>query len=270
MKKTLLKNYWPLYTMIIAITVVMRYFCQAADSDKLLWILAPTARWVSILSGIPFAYLPHMGYVNHLHQFLIAPSCSGSKFMLLSFLMLTLSFLHRMKERKAGYLWFGFSMIFAYVSTILVNGIRITASIYLPVFLEKKGLMKGALTPDRLHTMIGTFTYFLFLCLIYLAAAAVSRYMILQAEKEHAVSADNCLPALVNVPCRNDTYVSYFKLAVPVFWYLLIVLALPFVKRIYRNEWEGFGQYAALILGVCMTIIVVLHFLRLLHRRMHT
>ena len=254
MKKTLLKNYWPLYTLIIIITVIMRDFCRAADSDKLLWILTPTARWVSILSGIPFAYLPHMGYVNHLHQFLIAPSCSGSKFMLLSFLMLTLSFLYRIKERKAGYLWFGFSMVFAYVSTIFVNGIRITASIYLPMFLEKKGLMKGALTPDRLHTMIGTATYFLFLCLIYLAAAMISR----------------CLSALVNAPFENDTCVSKFRLAIPAFWYLLIVLALPFVKRIYQNEWEGFGQYTALILGVCVTITVILHCLRLLRRRMHT
>ena len=50
----------------------------------------------------------------------------------------------------------------------------------------------------------------------------------------------------------------------PAFWYLLIVLALPFVKRVYHKEWEGFGSYAAVIIAVCMVISAI--FVRL-HRR---
>lgn len=218
----------------VVIILIMSYFCRTSDSDALKWILAPTAWWAGILGGIYFEYLPHQGYVNYFHRFLIAPSCAGSRFMLLTFLMLAFSF--RLSDyykeninMRKEYLWFGFSIVFSYISTVFVNGIRIVASVYLPDILEREHLMDGWLTPDRLHTLIGTVTYFSFLCVIYLAACWLRG----RSEK-----------------CGG--------LLVPVFWYLLIVLALPFIKRMYHNEWEGFGQYAVLIVSVCGSVYVLL------------
>lgn len=246
----LLQNYRPLCTAAAIIALMINHFGKTSDADMLTWILTPTARWVSVLSGIPFEYLSHQGYVNHFHQFLIAPSCAGGRFMLLTFLMLSFSFLpsaflyENNHDMKKEYLWFGFSICFAYISTIFVNGIRIVISIYLPGILEKKRLMTGLLTPDRLHTLIGTVTYFTFLCVIYLLASFIRRRMFMSSDKKSA------LP-----PNAVFTYLTaYNRLFAPVFWYLLIVLALPFVKRIYLNEWEGFGQYAALIICVCISV----------------
>lgn len=124
-------------------------------------------------------------------------------------------------------------MILSYISTIFVNGIRITVSIYLPAILERKGLMSGWLTPDRLHTLIGTVAYFTFLCVIYLLAAAIRRRV---------------FGKIMNY------FTGRVRMLVPVFWYLLIVLVLPFVKRMYHNEWDGFGQYAAVVIGVCVGV----------------
>ena len=118
----------------------------------------------------------------------------------------------------------GVSIVLAYLFTIFVNGIRIVLSIRLPVLLEGLHVLGGWLTPDRLHTLIGTVTYFASLCVIYQCAAAKT---------------------------------GNGRLAVPVFWYLLIVLALPFVKRVWHNDWTGFGEYAVLIIGVCLVVRVV-------------
>lgn len=257
--KRMLKNYWPICLLSGMVILVMNYFCRVDDSDALLWILAPTAWWVRILGGVYFEYIPHQGYVNHLHHFLIAPACSGIRFMLLTFLMLVFfSGIHsragkgcwrkksrrrwgtdrQLKRRWEEYLWIAFSAAFAYVSTVFVNGIRIVVSICFPPELEKRHLLDGWLTPDRLHTLIGAVLYFTFLCLIYLLAGRIRRKIFLPG-----------------------------GMFVPAFWYLLIVLALPLLKRMYHSNWEGFGQYAVLIVGVCLIVSIVLAGIRcfLLH-----
>lgn len=245
--KILIKNYWPLCTAAVSIAFMINHFGTADDADMLKWILTPTARWASILSGIPFEYLPHQGYVNHFYQFLIAPSCAGGRFMLLTFLMLTFSFLPSVvfygndHDVKKEYLWFGASLVMAYASTVFVNGIRIVISIHLPGILEKRDLLRGWLTPDRLHTLIGTVSYFTFLCVIYLLASFLRRRLFSPSGTRSSLSSTKIFTC----------FTKYGRLSAPVFWYLMVVLALPFVKRIYLNEWEGFGQYAALILCVC-------------------
>lgn len=279
------------------VTLIMYYFCRINDSDALKWILAPTARWVSVLGGLPFEYLPHRGYVNHLWQFVIAPSCAGCRYMLIMFLMMVFlpgcdGSVNDCKEdaedhgaaiksavaRNAGkndrrenstetkrrniggkWIWFGCSMLLAYVSTILVNGIRIAASIYLPFYLERRGLMGGWLTPDRLHTLIGTVTYFISLCVMYPAVLAVHdriaggfrvRRMTTRREDMEA-GAQSAAGSAVRSVHRGG-------LLVPAFWYLLFVLAFPFVKRVYHHDLAGFGSYAAVIAGVCGSVCVVM------------
>ena len=70
----------------------MKSYYRQADCDSLRWILGPTAGWVQLLSGIPFTYLSDAGYVNHSLRLLIAPSCSGVRFMIILFATLVFSF----------------------------------------------------------------------------------------------------------------------------------------------------------------------------------
>lgn len=240
-KQTLIHKYWFLYLLTILIAFAMKLCCQITDSDALTWILAPTTRWAGILGNIPFEYLPHQGYVNHFYRFLIAPSCSGIRFMTITFLMLVFSFLYQIQSVKAGYLWFAFSAVFSYCMTILVNGIRIVVSIYLPVPLEQMGALSGWLNPDRLHTLIGTVIYFSSLCMIYPVASLICRRLFLRSVRENTKTT----PAYFNLN---------IKLLIPAFWYLLAVLALPFLRRILQNNWEGFGSYVILIAGACVII----------------
>ena len=229
--KNIIKKHWIIYGLTIIVALVMRYFCKATDSDTLKWILTPTTRWVSTLSGISFEYIPHMGYINHFYQFLIAPSCSGTRFMLLTFIMLIFSFLYQIDSTLKGFIWFIFSAIFSYASTIFVNSIRIIASICLPIRLEDLQLIHGFLTQDRLHTIIGSTVYFSGLCIIYIFVSFIFKRIFLST--------------------------GFSTIITPAFWYMLIVLAFPFLKRLYKNEWEGFAGYAALVIGICFSVTML-------------
>lgn len=238
-----------LYLLTVLAYLAMRYLNRITDSDALLWILAPTTRWAGILGGIPFEYLPHAGYVNHDYRFLIAPSCSGIRFMSIVFLMLIFSFVHRIPSARLKCLWFGTSAVFAYLSTIFVNGIRIVTAIYLPIPLERAGLLNGWLNPDRLHTLIGIVIYFSSLCAIYPIALSLCNHPLLKA----SASQMGELP---------DQPAPKFRLLVPAFWYLLAVLILPFAGRIFHGNWEHFASYAVLTMGACLILLAVFSLIR--------
>lgn len=263
MKKNALQKYWPLYLLTIVIAFVLRYFSKITDSDVITWMLMPTARWAGILSGISFEYLPHRGYVNHFYRFLIAPSCAGIRFMMIVFLMLSFSFLYRIEKRKLGYLWFFLSFAFSYIATIFVNGIRIIASICLPLLLEKPGMANSWLTPDRLHTLIGTGVYFFSLYILYLLAASVCKRWFSASDAENALMPSSS----VSSPASSDNTTPSHRLFTPVFWYLLTVLVLPFFKRILTNDWKDFGQYALLVFCTCLVISALLCIAGRLRRR---
>lgn len=234
-----------IYLIAFAAAFIVKTCCGAADSDALTWILAPVSWCVKILGGISFEYVSHVGYVSHAYRFIIAPSCSGVRFLILTFLMLIVSFTHLLQTQKKKVFWFAFSVGFSYLATVIVNAIRITISIYLPILLTEKGLLSGALTAQRLHTMIGTAVYFSSLFVIYFLAGKICTKIF--GAPSHEKSA------------RRRKY-----LGIPIFWYAATVLVLPFLSRIYHDQWEGFGQYALLVTGICVVIAL---FFALITRR---
>lgn len=248
-----MKKNWVIYFPTVLFILAIKIFYRTADSDMLLWILAPTTGWVRILSGISFEYISKTGYVSHEYRFIIASSCSGVRFLLLVFIMLIFSYTARIDSVRKKACWFGVSVVFSYLSTIFVNGIRITASIYLPLVVMDQGLMSGWLTAERLHTMIGTAVYFSMLFVIYYLAGVLYKHLFDNSAGEH----------------RSALKLSVTSLTEPVFWYFAMVLGLPFAGRLYRGDWEGFWPYALLVTGVCVPIIFVVfisHKLRSLKR----
>lgn len=225
--------------------LIVKIFYGTADSDALVWILAPVSWCVKILGGITFEYVSHVGYVSHAYRFIIAPSCSGVRFLILTFLMLIVSFTHDLDTQRKKIHWFAFSVGFSYLATVIVNAIRITISIYLPVFLTEKELLSGWLTEKRLHTMIGTTIYFSFLFVIYFMAERICTKIFGASSGAKSASRGKYL-------------------GIPIFCYVVMVLVLPFLSRLYHNQWEGFGQYALLVIGICAVIIL---FFALITRR---
>lgn len=233
--KAFIRNNWPFYLTGFMAVLGLKCFYSQATVSELNWILAPTVWWVRTLSGISFLYEPYEGYVSHTYQFVIAPSCSGMQFMIITLATLIFSFVHRMDTKKKKLCWMAGSLLASYIMTILVNTIRIILSIYLPLYLEKKSLSGGFLTPERLHTLIGAFVYFTSLFLLYhLIGFIIHRPFI------------RCLP--------------------PVFFYLALVLGVPFLNRAYRNNQEQFTEYAMLIISVCLAVLALFSLLKLFIR----
>lgn len=213
---------------IIAVLAVKMYY-RTADSEQLFWILAPTTKWVQILSGISFEKITQVGYVSHEYRFIIAPSCSGVRFLLIAFIMMVFTFVPMIDSLRKKACWLGFSAIFSYITTIFVNGIRITVSIYLPLALADKEILPAWITAEQLHTIIGTTVYFSMLFGIYYLAGRF---------------------------CKTVQKSVAKQFLIPVFWYFAMVLGIPAIGRLYRGDWTGFSQYTAIVTGVCMLIVL--------------
>ena len=142
-RNSCIRTHWISYLAGFILVIGIKYFYSQAGCRQLQWILAPTAWWVRTLSGIPFEYDPDAGYINYDYRFIIASSCSGVRFMILSTAALLFSFVHRMRTSWQGAAWTAFSLAFSYAATVFINGIRITASIYIPGYARQYGLYSG-------------------------------------------------------------------------------------------------------------------------------
>ncbi len=256
-KKTLVRNL-PFYLAGAMVVFGIKSFYSHAGACDLLWILAPTTRLVTLLSGIPFAYVPGAGYANHGLRILIAPSCSGVRFLTILFAALFFPFVHRLEMAgrsrlssirttgtKYGYLTA--CLLFAYVCTLLTNSLRIVLSLFLPRYLGRTGLLDGALTPDRLHSLTGVFCYFLSLLLLYRLAdtafrkrtdirSSTSPTVPRQSKKALAQLARACLP--------------------PLFWYFLLTLGIPLLGQAYVRDPRAFGEYVLLLVTGCSLVLL--------------
>lgn len=231
-------RYWSCYLTCCAAVLGMKHFYSRAGSEALGWVLSPTARWVTALSGISFEQVRGVGYVSDQFRFIIAASCSGVQFMMIAFAMLVFSYLHRMGTVKMGFAWLTLSAVLSYLFTVFVNGIRILLSIELPVYIGR-AVSGSWLTPERLHSVIGITVYFTSLTLLYHAAGSV-------IGKWLSPSAEPGTGPLAAIIRRYRS---------PVFWYFAIVLGLPFMNRAYRDDGGRFGDYALLLTASCLFLL---------------
>lgn len=238
---TAAKHLLPFYLLTGFFILGMKYYYSHADCSRLLWILAPTCRWVRILSGISFEWVPDMGYVSHSAHFIIAKSCSGVQFLIVSVAALNFSFLHRKKTSRQAALWVMFTLAVSYGYTIFANGFRILLSIYLPPLLKGCMVSGGWLTRERLHSITGIMVYFTALFIFYQLADSWS----------------SPVPACSRSFSRAGLAGKY---AGPLFWYFFIVLGLPLLNGSLGENRQGFNDYALLIITVCLGLVLIFRF----------
>ena len=265
------------YLTGILLVLGIKYYYSQADCDSLLWILTPTTRWVEFLSGIPFTYISGTGYVNHDLRLLIAPSCSGVQFMIITIATLVFSFVHIAASSQEtsdfksvlrvcrGMGWIAACMVFSWLFTIMVNGLRIIVAIYLPLYLGDAGLMGGILTSDRLHTVIGVVVYFTALLTLYrLVDYTVQRKITLTGHSQNNNFGRIKDNGIKDNGIKNNSIISRErflktltrKCIPPIFWYFLMTLGLPFLNRAYLKSGTGFMEFAILI--ICCIVLVLL------------
>lgn len=178
-----------------------------------------------------------MGFVNNLYKVIIAPSCSGVRFMIVTFATLLYSFVHRMKTMRTGFLWLALSLAFSYLYTVFVNGIRITVSIFI-----RMSDNIGWMTPEKFHTLEGIAIYFIALIAAFQIAGHVSLWLSGQM-------VSRCATLKQFLLCRCVP---------PAFWYFAFTLGIPLARGAYSGNPGSFIAYTTLMLFAFMTIIFLL------------
>lgn len=147
-------------TAVVVVLVGKEYY-RTASADDLRWILAPTAQLVSLFTGGNFTYEAGVGYADNGLMFVIAPPCAGLNFAMAAFAAVLLVG-HVTTWRELGKR-VALSLGLAYVSTILINTIRISIA----VAMHRGTLDVGIADRAEAHRIEGIVIYLGGLLLLY-------------------------------------------------------------------------------------------------------
>ena len=114
-----------------AFAYALKHHYSVATSADLLWVLRPTAALVALVLQTPFAFEPEYGFISTRHSFAIEPVCAGVNFMIAAFgtlVLLWVPVLGRLSRKVIALL---VAIGVAYLSTLVVNTLRITTAIAL-------------------------------------------------------------------------------------------------------------------------------------------
>jgi exosortase K len=151
------------FGLVLAAMIVIagKQYFREASADDLHWLLAPTARCVSVLTGTHFVREAGAGYIDRSVTFEIAPVCSGLQFMLAAILALSIGWLSGMQSWKAAAKRVVVAVGAAYVATIVVNTLRISIALRMHAH---------DLSGSELHRLEGVVVYLGGLCALYAMA----------------------------------------------------------------------------------------------------
>lgn len=230
-----LRKNWYLYLFGLIMVYGLKRFYSSAAFDDLGWILAPTSWWAGILSGTHFEKLAHVGYVSHVNEFIIVPSCSGVNYFIILFAALLYSFIHRWSTVRAKLLWLASSIGTAYVLTVFVNGFRVVLAMY----LFHAHIYGSLITPERIHRLEGVVVYLGSLFLIFILAEKVLGLLGPGRSGENAAKQ----------PRRRIKNAILVGIC-PFSCYFLITLGIPLLNGAYRRNFSKFMEHTMVIAAV--------------------
>lgn len=227
--------------IVLLLSFLLKRYYSSADSQGLFWILAPTARLVELFSGLSFANEPGLGWFNQLHEVVIAPSCGGVNFLIIMFCMSSFQIIFSGLRGYGLLLMAGFAGLASYGVTLFVNAVRI----WLSILLYRADIYSGWLTPDAVHRIAGVTLYYLFLCFYY---QLVSYILNRQAMK------------LQSSGYGGSKSGRILLLFIPLFWYLLFSLGVPFLNRAYQQQPDLFFEHCLTVgsTSVLLSAIIVI------------
>ena len=180
----------------LAMWAMKRHYADA-QVEELQWILGPTARLVTALTGVPFEWESGQGYLSRERFFLIEKACAGINFMIAAFGMVAVMHGRRVASCRsvAGVLLM--CLLASYSAAVIVNAVRITVAMWLAAHPFGFRWMTAA----QAHRVEGIACYFGGLVLLHHLVQRFDR-------GSERVSPSTLEPA-------------------PLFWYYAIAVAVP-------------------------------------------
>jgi len=139
----------------LALAGLLKRFYSGASPEALRWILLPTSWLTSLGVDTEFAFRAGEGYLSREESVLISPACAGVNFLMVAFVSLVVGFSARFATLPKRSVWLISSAVIAYLTTLLVNALRISLSIAL-AHLATRYL---GLTFQSVHRLLGIFVY---------------------------------------------------------------------------------------------------------------
>ena len=133
-----------------------------ARADELEWMLQPTARLVSALTGTTFVRVPGEGHVSYERLFVIEKACAGVNFMIAAFALVVLARVPHVRSAAHGAALLSAALVVSYVTAIVVNAVRITAALWLASHAAT-----ATVSAAQVHRVEGIVVYFVALLLLY-------------------------------------------------------------------------------------------------------
>jgi exosortase K len=233
--------------MALALAWLLKHHYSHASAEDLRWILAPTTWLTSLFVSGEFAFQAGQGYLSREQSVLISPACAGVNFLVVALLSLVLGFSDKFSSLRRRLHWFAISVGLAYLTTLLVNALRIGLSIALGHLATRA----TGLTFQSVHRLLGIFIYLaglLSLCLTvqhWLSSRDVSPGNLVQLRRNRApLLALGCYVAvtllvpLLGGAAHNPDYWSH---AAPVSVLVVVSAALLFAAR--GRTWDD-GRHA--------------------------
>ena len=155
------KAQWFGLVLATIIVVAGKQYFREASAENLRWLLAPTAKCVSVLTGTHFVREAGVGYIDRSVTFEIAPVCSGLQFMLAAILAVSIGWLSGMQSWKGAVKRVAVAVGAAYAATIVVNTLRIAIALRMHAH---------DLSGSELHRLEGIAVYLGGLCALYALA----------------------------------------------------------------------------------------------------
>ena len=216
--------------VVVFLALALKYRFSSVNADDLLWVLAPTAAAVDVVTGEEFEFESGAGYMNREKTFLIAASCSGVNFLIIAFLLLSIGRIWR-----NGFDDFNWRFIFldgaiAYLVTIIANTVRIAGALQFHGSTTESGVFSAV----QIHRIEGITVYFGFLLLLHFVS---ERFQ--SSEKSVKASFKGWVQSLM----------------VPLGLYYLLLLAVPLLNGAYSQGFT-FVEHAIFVFFVPLLLIM--------------
>jgi exosortase K len=244
--------------VVLLCALTLKLYYSTASANQLRWILAPTTVLVELVSGTPFEFESHAGYISSDRSFVIAASCAGVNFLITSFLMLSLRKLWRDRSRNpsqnqshnpshnVAWRFIPAAALFSYLATIVANTVRISTALR----LHRMPLELSWLSPNQLHRFEGIFIYFGFLLLLFMVS-----------EK---VSSENASGLRSHAGCPRGDPGLFRQSFFPLLMYYATTLGIPLANGAYRPGIAAtdFWEHSVFVLLTPLLLILPLAMFR--------
>jgi exosortase K len=223
--------------LVLAAAYQLKDFYSRAGSEDLAWIIGPTAWVAEIFSDLSFSPEPGYGWVDVRHNVVIAPVCAGMNFLIIAFCMSSFQILWKRTSAKQIFPAIAVAGGVSYLLTIIANAARIL----LAVTLFPLDIHNAWLTPDMLHRVAGIVVYYLLLCSY---SQAINYYF--DSGNQHLQE-------------RKNLFAKQTLLLVPLFWYLLFSVGVPFANNSFTRNPELFARHATTVALVTVLLTLILY-----------